>query len=204
MPLKDHDYLRLQFLGARNAWLGCPGSVCDLRMCPSNSNSYKNFGTCGGEKFQIISDGTQGSPIKSGQRIRLRYLVEHNSWMGCPASNRCDKRPCPGTSLQGKDFNRCGGEIFRIYARGRTDGQTIYNGDVVMLYYIYTGRYVSIQGQNEGDDTSLNFCPGVTPPAYLSYGICSKNAFPYLSETINTTVISIILITLSFYLASCT
>ena len=33
--LKDHDYLRLQFLGARNAWLGCPYSVCDLRTCPS-------------------------------------------------------------------------------------------------------------------------------------------------------------------------
>ena len=46
---------------------------------------------------------------------------------------------------------------------------------MVMLYY--GGRYVSIQGQNDGDDTSLNFCPGVTPPAYLSYGICSKNAF---------------------------
>ena len=46
-----------------------------------------------------------------------------------------------------------------------------------MLYYVRDGRYVSIQGQYEGDDTSLNFCPGVTPPAYLSYGICSKNTF---------------------------
>jgi len=36
---------------------------------------------------------------------------------------------------------------------------------------------VTIQGENPGDDTNLNVCPGVAPPAYLSYGICSKNAF---------------------------
>ena len=63
------------------------------------------------------------------------------------------------------------------YAHEKTNGQIIYDGDVVMLYYIADGRFVSIQGQNEADDTSLNFCPGVVPPAYLSYGICSKNAF---------------------------
>ena len=56
-------------------------------------------------------------------------------------------------------------------------GKTIYNGDVVMLYYKHGGKYVSIQGEVDGSDTSLNFCPGVVPPPYLSYGICSKNAF---------------------------
>ena len=182
LTLRDHDYLKLQFLGARNAWLGCPDSngICDLRTCPSVNTYYRLFnGRCWGEEFQIISDGIQGSAIKSGQQIRLRYLREHNSWMGCPFNSRCDKRTCPGTTAQGKDFSnsRCWGEIFRIYARGRTNGQTIYNGDVVMLYYVREGRYVSIQGQNDGDDTSLNFCPGQAPPAYLSYGICSNNAF---------------------------
>ena len=67
--------------------------------------------------------------------------------------------------------------MFRIYARGKANGQTVYNGDVVMLYYEHNRRYVSIQGQDEGDDTSLDFCPGEVPPAYLSYGVCSKNAF---------------------------
>ena len=67
--------------------------------------------------------------------------------------------------------------MFRIYARGKTNGQIIYNSDVVMLYYISGGRYVSIQGQYNQDPTSLNFCPGQAPPAYLSYGICSRNTF---------------------------
>ena len=168
LPLKDHDYLRLQFLGDRNAWLGCPGSVCDLRTCSSDNNNYRYFdGRCWGEEFQIVGEGTHGSSIKSGQRIRLRYLHEHNTWMGCPYNNRCDKRTCPGTTAQGSDFSssRCWGEDFKIYARGRTNGQTIYNGDVVMLYYIHDRRYVAIQGQNNGHNTSLNFCPGATPPA---------------------------------------
>jgi len=164
-------------LGANSAWLGCPGDVCDLRRCPSNNGKYRNFGTgCTGEEFQIIGEGTTHNPIKSGQRIRLRYVGAHNTWVGCPHHNRCDKRPCPGTSAQGRDFNRCGGEILRIYARGKKNGEVIYNGDVVMLQYrdIY---YISIQGRNDGDDTSMNLCPGKAPPAYLSYGICSKNAF---------------------------
>ena len=46
-----------------------------------------------------------------------------------------------------------------------------------MLYYDHTGRYVCIQGDYEGDDTSLDFCPGIAPPTYLSYAICSRNAF---------------------------
>ena len=170
----------MQFLGAKNAWLGCPASVCDLRMCPSGNNNYRYFdGRCYGEEFQIIGEGTHGSAIKSGQRIRLRYLRDHNAWMGCPANTYCDKRTCPGTTAAGTVFtnNRCWGEVLKIYARGRADGQIIYNGDLVMLYYAWGGKYVSIQGQFEGNDTSLNFCPGEVPPAYLSYGICSKNVF---------------------------
>ena len=165
-------------MGAKDAWLGCPETVCDLRTCPSDDNKYRYFdGRCWGEEFQIIGEGTRYSPIKSGQRIRLRYLHERNSWMGC-RENRCDKRTCPGTTAQGSNFDRCHGEIFRIYARGKTNGQIIYNGDVVMLsHYKYDSKYVSIQGEKFGTDTTLNFCPGVTPPPYLSYGICSKNAF---------------------------
>ena len=180
LPLRDQDYLKLQFLGAKDAWLGCPDSICDLRTCPSSNDNYRHFDNrCWGEEFQIIGEGTLKASIKSGQRIRLRYPRESNTWMGCPSNKNCDKRTCPGTTSQGGNFanNRCYGEIFIIFARGRTNGETIYNGDVVMLYYPPNGRYVSIQGKNFGDDTSLDFCPGMVPPAYLSYGICSKNVF---------------------------
>ena len=164
-------------MGAKNAWFGCPHDICDLRTCPSKYDNYKHFGTkCSGEEFQIIGEGTNHNPIKSGQRIRLCYVYRHNTWVGCPSNIHCNKTTCPGTSSRGSDFSRCEEEIFRIYARGRKNGEVIYNGDVVMLHY-KSRLYISIQGQNEGDDTSLNFCSGIVPPAYLSYGICSKNAF---------------------------
>ena len=180
LPLRDHDYLKLQFLGAKNAWLGCAGTLCGLATCPSVNGNYRHFDTrCYGEDFQIIGEGTHGSSIKSGQQIRLSYLYEHNTWMSCSSGYRCGKATCPGTTAQGSNFNnnRCYGEIFKIYARGKTIGQTIYNGDVVMLYYPHGCKYVSIQGENLGGANNLNFCPGIAPPAYFSYGICSKNAF---------------------------
>ena len=85
LALRDHDYLRLQFLGARDAWLGCPdynNKVCDLRRCPSDNQNYRYPGRCRGEEFQVIGEGNNFVPIKSGQRIRLCYLHEHNTWMG--------------------------------------------------------------------------------------------------------------------------
>ena len=127
---------------------------------------------CGGEVFQIYGEGDE---IQSGRRVLFRYVSGANVWMGCPSNNRCDRRTCPGSLVDASDYVRCKGEIFRIYARGRKFGETIYNGDVVMLSI--GGRYVSIQGQYEGDDTSLDFCPGLAPPSYLSYGTCSRNAF---------------------------
>ena len=97
--------------------------------------------------------------------------------MSCSNSNHCGKGTCPGTSSQGSNFSRCYKEIFRIYSRGKRNGEVVNNNDVVMLYSEYVHNYVYIQGEQSGSPSSLNFCPGVYPPAYLSYAICSKNAF---------------------------
>ena len=169
----------LQFLGIKGGWLGCAGGACGLATCPSsNYNYYFYFNErCYGERLQIIGKGASHEPIKSGQQIRLRYLHEHNTWVSYRVNNQCGKGTCSGTSAQGSNFNRCPAEIFRIYARGKKDGEVVYNNDVVMLYNENACKYVSIQGEKLGDGSTFNFCPGVTPPAYLSYGICSKNAF---------------------------
>ena len=176
--LKDHDYLRLQFLGAKYAWLGCPDTtdgICDLRFC--YHNDYRDFQKCDDGIFQIIGEGAPYNTIRSGQRIRLRYLGAYNSWIGCSTRAYCEKSTCPGTAIQASNFTKCRGEILRIYARGKRNEEIIYDGDLVMLYFPVAGTSVSIQGENEGDDTSLNFCPGLAPPVYLSYGICSNNVF---------------------------
>ena len=179
--LKDHDYLRLQFLGARDGWLGCPDPVCDLRKCPSVNNNHQNFQNCWGEVFQIIGEGANYAPIRVGQRVRFRYLRLHNTWIGCRQDkDHCEHNTCPGSTLQGKNFNRCHWEMFKLFARGKRNGAIIQNSDEVMLYHEQQGmrRYVSIQGKKDNvAGTSLDFCPGVAPPAFLSYAICSKNMF---------------------------
>ena len=176
-PLRDHDYLRLQFLGAKDAWLSCQNSTCELTTCPSSDDAYLHFDNQCWATFQIIGESTSNAIIHSGQRIRLRFAHEPNTWMGCASNINCRKRPCPGTTSEGGNFTRCHGEIFRIYSHAVTDGLAIVNGDKVMLNYPNNGKYVSIQGEFSGADTSLDFCPGMAPPAYLSYAICSKNLF---------------------------
>lgn len=161
-------------------YLGCPYDVCDLKTCPLRH--YKNFETCYGEGFQIIGEG--GGSIKSGQRVRFRYVNEGN-WLGCPHNNRCDKRSCPGaiTSAAANNFDTCWGERFVIYARDRSSGEQIQNGDIVMIYF--QGKesegkpgYISIQKSYVGADTSLSLCPGKNVvPTYFSYSRCTTSVF---------------------------
>ena len=169
-------------VGARG-WLSCQCSVCDLRSCPYNGNNIRDFDSCSAELFRIVVKN-QGS-IQSGEYVRFQYGAKGNYWLGCPISNRCDKRPCPGSPSNAANFNNgCTGETFRIYARGRAVGQTIYNGDLVMLHLpAYGSKYISIQGSSVGADTSMNYCPGSTPPAYLSYSFCSNNVFRVYKKT---------------------
>ena len=177
LPLRNHDLIRLEFMGAKG-WLGYPDSVCDLRNCPYYGNNIYNFNSCHGELFRIVVEN--GGSVKSGYRVHFQYVTWTNWWLGCPIANRCDKRNCPGSLAQGASFtnSRCNGEIFRIYAHGRNYGNTIYNGDLVMIYLpAYSSNYISTQGSTEGADTSMNSCPGRTPPAYFSYSICSNNVF---------------------------
>ena len=172
-PLYNLDILRLQFLGS-SGWLGCPQDICDLRKCPSHRDYYyKNFDTCKGEVFQIVPEG--GEYVKSGYQVRFRYFYGGNQWMGCPNNNHCNKRPCPGTTFQALNFTRCGSEVLTIYARGKYKGDIVRNGDVVMLGY--RTKFISIQGDGEGDDACLSVCPGSGPPTYFDYSRCPRNVF---------------------------
>ena len=105
------------------------------------------------------------------------YLREHNTWVKYLENKQCGKGTCSSATAQGNNFNRCQAEMFRIYARGKRKGEIVYNNDVVMLYNEYSSKYLSIEGEEYAAPNNFNFCPAVSPPAYLSYGICSKNVF---------------------------
>ena len=153
--------------------------MCDLRSCPYNGHYIKSLTACKGELFRIVVEN--GGTVESGEQ--LRFFLETRKWLGCPARTYCDKRGCPGTFSQGTKFQlqvskRCSGENFRIYARGRTNGETVLNGDLVMIHLPgYGSKYISIQGYNESSDTSMDYCPGKVPPSYDDFTTCSNNVF---------------------------
>ena len=172
-PLYNLDELRLQFLGSEG-WLGCPYDICALRKCPTYGDRYNNFDTCRGEVFQIVPE--DGKYVKSGYKVRFRHLYGgKHQWIGCPNYNQCSRRSCPGTTFQALNFTRCGSEVLTIYARGKYRGDIVRNGDVVMLGY--RTKFISIQGDGEGDDACLNVCPGSGPPTYFDYSRCPRNVF---------------------------
>ena len=175
--IQNHNYVRLEFKGiGASGFLGCPFSVCDLRSCPYYNNYIRSVNPCNGEQFRIVVEN--GGSLQAGEHVRFQVFVGSNQWLGCPLNNRCDKRPCPGSLSQAANFNGCSGETFKIYARGRRVGQTILNGDLVMIHLpAYGGKYISIQGSTEGADTSMDYCPGRVPPSYSDYSRCSNNVF---------------------------
>ena len=180
-PIQNYDHIRLEFKGiGASGFLGCSDNVCDLRSCPYY-NYIRTGSLCEGEQFRILVEN--GGTIESGERVRFQSSIGSNQWLGYPISNRCDKRPCPGRLSQGANFNRlCTGETFRIYAHDKGfGGQTIHNGDLVMIYLpphnFYGGKYISIQGYKEMTDTSMDYCPGRAPPLHDHYTSCSNNVF---------------------------
>ena len=176
--------MRLEHIDTKG-YLGCPNSICDLHTCSST-----NFETCMKELFQIIGEG--GGNIKSGQRVRFRYVAAENSWLGCPHSNRCDKRSCPGALSRASNLNTCWGERFVIYGRGRRNGENLLHGDIVSIYFLpqHEGSsysrsgYITIAGSSSGADTSISSCLGSTPPSYFKYSSCPDSVFRIYKKTI--------------------
>ena len=66
-------------------------------------------------------------------------FFKSNKWLGYPWYNNFDKRPCPRTLSQGA--NLCTEDTFRIYACEKGLGNSILNGDLVMIYLPHHGFY---------------------------------------------------------------
>ena len=173
--LKSGDILGFDLVATRG-WLGCPFRLCDLRKCPSYNSHLtgkSKFGNCDGEVFQIFSNG--GEYIKSGYKVRIRFVRAGSKWLSC-SNGRCSTSNCPGSTTEATNFTiSCDNETFTIYAQAKSYGDVIFNGDYVML--TNGTKYISIQGSDEGDDVSLNFCPGDVPPYNSSFITCTRNVF---------------------------
>ena len=122
---------------------------------------------CFGEVFKIYRASGPGQ-VHVGDLVGLYYLRERK-WLGCRGVN-CTKDTCPGQPTTAHGFAsedhwyRCCGEVFRIYATGKSDGTIINDRDDIMLYYLQEQLWVA---QDDGD-TQKSPCAGTTRPPPLS------------------------------------
>ena len=62
------------------------------------------------------------------------------------------RHPCPGTPTSAHGFANqdkwliCFGEVFRIYAKGKSIGQAIRDHDDIFLYYVNANKWVGLVG----------------------------------------------------------
>ena len=133
---------------------------------------------CGGEVFRIYRTAGLGN-IRAGDYVGL-YYPAGNRWFGCAHSN-CGKYDCPGSPTTQYGFSsqekwyRCGGEVFRIYARNKGVGASIHAGDDIMLYFVEHGRWVS---QISNENAKKRTCPGSSrPPPAHKFDVCSGEVF---------------------------
>ncbi|KAK3888046.1 hypothetical protein Pcinc_007836 [Petrolisthes cinctipes] len=136
---------------------------CSNGQCVSESNK------CDGDKN--CSDGSDESGctyLRVGDTIALRNHCGGQGFLSCYCTVNCDSkcktRSCPGTSMEGSDWDRCAGEVFNyITAFGRQSGDAIRFGDQIAIRYGYDitndrGNWLSCWGR--GSDCTTRSCPG--------------------------------------------
>jgi len=165
----------LQPLYNKRFWLSCSVQPCQggTKACPGLFMEGGDWTYCFGEVFRIYRASGPGT-VRVGDVVGIYYPHEPGKWMGCGGSN-CVKSTCPGTPTTAYGFHnsenwfRCYGEVFKIYARGKSLGSAITAHDIVMLFYIQAQNWITISTSYVGHHT----CPGtVRPPPSNKYEQC--------------------------------
>ena len=158
-----------------NQWIGCAGTWCGKAGCPERFFSKPNS-VCWGEVFKIYSKSANGNIIRVGDKVAL-YYPRAKKWFGCIAYHCSGGYGCPGTPTYTYGFanaakwTQCWGEVYTIYAYGKSVGQYIVHKDPIMLQY--QNKWVSLW---EGLTTKFT-CPGAAPPGIRKYDFCAGEAF---------------------------
>ena len=161
-----------------NRWLGCAGSPCGGATCPAMLMKGSDWTNCWGEVFEIYR--TLPGAVRVGDLVGLHYPRQRGHWLGC-AGNQCGRATCPGHPTTAYGFAsqdlwfRCYGEVFRIYARGKSSGSIINSDDNIALYYLQNQLWVA---QGYDIHTDKRPCLGTSrPPALSVYDGCAFETF---------------------------
>lgn len=113
-----------------------------------------------------------GGAILSGDYVGLYYPAE-STWFSMYYGYG-HKNSCPGTPTYDYGFSYsyqwqyCGGEVFRVFAEGRNDGDYIYDQDTIAFYYVYGGYFVGFQPYWPTPSGCMYYCP----PYYYEFDWC--------------------------------
>ena len=158
--------------------MSCAPNPCRRATCPRLYLEGADWNNCWGEVFRIFRFSGPGR-VRAGEVVAIYYPRETGRWFGCAGIN-CGKATCPGTptlayGMQNRDkWFQCWGEVFKIYARGRPLGATIYSHDDIMLFYLQQRKWVGLVGAY----TDKRTCPGtVRPPPPSRYDVCWGEVF---------------------------
>lgn len=169
--------IALQPLYQKLMWLGCAGNPCGKAGCPRLFMEGDDWNRCWGEVFQIYRASGPGS-VKVGDVVGI-YFPRGRAWFAM-SGGRGHKEGCPGAPSTRYGFatqdkwRQCWGEVFQIYAKGKSVGDPIQNHDAVTIYYIHEKTWVGLV-QNHPDRRG---CPGqARPPPLDKYDGCWGEIF---------------------------
>ena len=138
---------------------------CSNRKCISKSLICDGNNNCGNNDDE--SRRRCPNTIRSGDMIALRSNAKRNQWVSCHCTvncglDRCELRGCPGSEMNGNDWNSCSGERFLLYLLSYRYGEPVRSGDRIGLKYGWnfskqTGHWLSCWG---GSYCPTRPCPG--------------------------------------------
>ena len=175
--LEQGSTVALQSLYSKRNWLGCSGETCVKDTCPGLYMEGSDWDNCPAYVYQIYRRNGPGA-VHVGDFIGLYYPPGSN-WFSM-AGGTGHRNPCPGTPTSADGFEsvdrwvRCYGEVFRIYARGKSSGDVINEHDAIFLFYERDNEWVGF----DGDTAEHRACPGtVRPPPSAKYEECWGEVF---------------------------
>lgn len=139
----------------------------------------RDWENCMGEVFRIRRTDGRGN-VTVGDYVGIQFPRDRkDQWLSC-TRDVCRKSRCPGRPSNEHGFasedlvQRCTGEVFRIYAKGKKEGDHIKSDDDIMLYYVQEDNWLSV-GNNYLVKAT---CPGKSrPPGRNMYDRCASEVF---------------------------
>ena len=182
VTLSSGDTISIQVMNNLRLHVGYSSGNGGADTCAGPYFDPEDYAKCTGEVFQIYRVAGPGQ-VKVGDIVGF-YSPLKRQWMSA-VGTQTHLSPCPGIPQNSHHRptrdpkNRCWGEVFQIYARGKNEGQPIDQLDHVMIYYSRQKgflQYPHTNGRKNGLVRST--CPGeCLPPPASSYERCFQNVF---------------------------